>query len=174
MHCLLLSTTVTSWWWLHKPSSMRCAYIPCSVRKRFKNTQLCRRKSKPCGQTLGSTIRSPVTGSDADHAAVQASGIEKNVVDGCGSKIHTDQRESNLWSGLSNISSYRSDLACLLQQWLFHVAVLVRRCSPALAAIVIALILQSQKLTALCCSAVYSTTPERSIQQSNRQVPSSS
>jgi hypothetical protein len=31
----------------------------------------------------------------------------------------------------------------------------VGRCSPALAAIVIALILQSQKLTALCCSAVY-------------------
>jgi hypothetical protein len=67
------------------------------------------------------------------------------------------------------------------EQWLLHVAVLMGRCSPALAAIVIALILQSQKLTTLCWWAVYqfcwcanySTTPEaeRSIQQSNRQVP---
>jgi hypothetical protein len=45
---------------------------------------------------LGSTIRSPLTGSDDNHAAVQASEIEKSVVDGCGSKFHTDLRESNL------------------------------------------------------------------------------
>jgi hypothetical protein len=65
------------------------------------------------------------------------------------------------------------------EQWLLYVAVLVERCLSALATIVIALILQSQKLTALCCSAVYrfcwcarySTIPERSIQQSIRQVP---
>jgi hypothetical protein len=65
------------------------------------------------------------------------------------------------------------------EQWLPHDAVLVGRCLPALAVIVIALILQSQKLTALCCLAVYRfcwcahylTTPERSTQQSNRQVP---
>jgi hypothetical protein len=60
----------------------------------------------------------------------------------------------------------------------YHVPVLVRRCLPALAAIVIALILQSQKFTTLCCLAVYlfcwcahySTTLECSIQQSNRQA----
>jgi hypothetical protein len=37
----------------------------------------------------------------------------------------------------------------------FHVAVLVVQCLPALAAIVIVLILQTQKLTALCYSAAY-------------------
>jgi hypothetical protein len=78
---------------------IRCAHLPCSVRKRFNNTQLCRRKLKPGG----STIRSPLTGSDTDHAAFQASGIEKSVVDGCGSKFHTDLRESSLWSRISNI-----------------------------------------------------------------------
>jgi hypothetical protein len=36
-------------------------------------------------------------------SAVQASGIEKRVVDGCGSKFYTDLWESNLWSGVSNI-----------------------------------------------------------------------
>jgi hypothetical protein len=45
-----------------------------------------------------------LTGSDVDHATVQALGIEKSVVDGCGSKFHTDLRESN-------ICSYRRDLA---------------------------------------------------------------
>jgi hypothetical protein len=79
------------------------------------NTQLCRRKSKPGGRTLGSTIRSPLTGSDADHAAVQASGTEKGVVDGSESKFHTDLRESSLLSGISNICSYMRELACLLQ-----------------------------------------------------------
>jgi hypothetical protein len=96
-HCVFLNTTVTSWW-LHEPPSLH------EVRASFL-----------LGRTLGSTIRSPLTGSDADHAAVQATGIEKSVVDGCGSKIHTDLRESNDWSGISNICSYRRDLACLLQ-----------------------------------------------------------
>jgi hypothetical protein len=41
------------------------------------------------------------------------------------------------------------------EQWLLHVAVLVGRCSQTLAANLIALILQSLKLTSLCCSAVY-------------------
>jgi hypothetical protein len=115
--------------------------------------------------------QTPLTGSDGDHAAVLAS------------KFHTDLRESIFWSGISNICSYRRDHAfCnspVREQWLLHVAVLVGRCLSALAAIVIALILQSKKSTALCCSAVYrfcwcahySTIPERSIQQSNRQVP---
>jgi hypothetical protein len=49
--------------------SMRCAHLPCSVRKRFNNTQLCRRKSKAGGWTFWFTIRSLLTGSDADHAA---------------------------------------------------------------------------------------------------------
>jgi hypothetical protein len=83
--------------------------------KRFKNTQLCRCKSKPGSWTLGSKIRSPLTGNNADHATVRASGIEKSVVDGCGSKFHTDLRESNLWSGISKICAYRRNLACFLQ-----------------------------------------------------------
>jgi hypothetical protein len=89
--------------------------FPARFESGFNNTQLCCRESKSCGRTLGSTIRSPLTGSDADHAAIQASGIENSVVDGCESKFHTDLRENNLWSVISNICSYRRDLACLLQ-----------------------------------------------------------
>jgi hypothetical protein len=112
----------------------------------------------------------------------QALGIEKSVVDGSRSKFFTDLRESNLWSGPTSVrigeTSHAFCNSPVHEQWLLHVTVLVERCSPVLAAIVITLILQSQKLTALCCSAVYrfywcahySTTPERSIQQSNRQL----
>jgi hypothetical protein len=56
-------------------SRLQCVVLfvlPCSVRKRFNNTQLCRRKLMELehsgGGTLGSTIRSPLTGSEADHA----------------------------------------------------------------------------------------------------------
>jgi hypothetical protein len=132
-------------------------HLPCSFRKRFNNTQLCHRKSKPGGRTLGSTIRSPLTGSDA---AVQTSGIEKSLVDGSGSKFHTDHQESNLWSGKSNICSYRRDLACLLQFTSSRTVVASRRSFggamfASIGSIVIALIIKFQKLTALCCSAVY-------------------
>jgi hypothetical protein len=74
--------------------------------------------------------------------------------------------------------------ACLLQFTSSRTVVASRRsfggrCSPALSVIVFALILQSKKLTALCCSAVYrfcwcahySTTLDRSIQQSYKKVP---
>jgi hypothetical protein len=94
---------------------------------------------------LGSTIRPPLTGSDAEHAAVQASGIEKSVVGNIQNLFV--QEGPRVPSAICNSPVH--------EQWLLHVAVLVGRCSPALAVIVIVLILQSQKLTALYFSVVY-------------------
>jgi hypothetical protein len=94
-------------------------------------------------------MRSPLTGSDADYAAAQASGIEKSGVDGCGSIFPyeaTFDREfpTSVRTGETFLQFTSS------RTWLLHIAVLVGRCLLTLA-----LILQSHKLTALCCSAVY-------------------
>jgi hypothetical protein len=158
---------------------MRCTHLPCSIRKRFNNTQLCRRMSKPGGRTLGSTIRSPLTDIDAVHAAVQGSGIEKSVVDGCGSKFYTNLRESILWSGISNICSYRRELACLLQftssrtvvasRHRFGEAMFASTSSPTTVPEINRIVLSS------CISILLVRTlfnlAEPSIQQSNKQAP---
>jgi hypothetical protein len=52
-------------------------------------------------RTLSSTIRSPLTGSDAEHAAVQASGIEK--------------KRRRLIRDIQHLFVRRRDLVCLLQ-----------------------------------------------------------
>jgi hypothetical protein len=131
---------------------MRCAHLPYSVRKRFNNTQLCRRKSKLCGRTLGSTIRSPLTGSHADHAAVQK-------------LIKIPHRSTGKQPRVPSAIHQFTNSGCFTSQfWWGDVR-------QPLAAIVIGLILQSQKFTAFCWCAHYSTTSKRSIQQSNRKVP---
>jgi hypothetical protein len=102
-----------------------------------------------------------LTDSDTDHAAVQASGIEKSVVDGCGSKFHTDLREATFDREYPASFSIGGTLRAFCnspvhEQWLLHVAFFSGAMFTSTGSFcIIALILQSQKLTALCCSAVY-------------------
>jgi hypothetical protein len=90
-----------------------------------------------------------LTGSDADHTVVQASGI-----------ANVDQNSTQIYGKATFDQKYPTSVCIegtsrffcnspFHEQWLLHVVVLVGRCSPALAAIIFVLILQSQKITAL-------------------------
>jgi hypothetical protein len=135
--------------------------------------------SKPGGLTLGSTIRSPLTGSDADHAAVQASGIEKSVVDVDQNSIRSKGKQPLIGNiqhlfvqegprvpsaihRFTNSGSRRSFRGAMFASTGSHCNS-VDFTVPEINRIVLLPIL-------LVCT-LFNHTPDRSIQQSNRQVP---
>jgi hypothetical protein len=126
---------------------IRWAHLSCSVQKRFNNTQLCRRKSKPGGRTLGSTIRSPDCGCNWKKRCRR---IWMKI------PHRTTGKQPLIWTSVRTGGTSRSFCnSPVHEQWLLQFAFLVGRYSSPLTAIVIALSLQSQKCGSLCCSAVY-------------------